>query len=304
MAQIDILMATYNGGMYVKQQILSIIGQSFEDWKLIIHDDGSADNTIGIIKLLAEHDSRIFLIEDNIKCGGAAQNFMHLTKLTQAEYIMFADQDDIWFDNKLQMHIDLIKTKDNTMPQVVYSNAYVWKANEGIKGVSTLTFPKVITQFLFLNSGMQGCVAMFNKKMSHILSDWTGQCAMHDHLLHLAGLMLGEVTYIRTPLMLYRNHNNNVTGETTTSTAINIKSISKNKGIPVVDNGHYNVISLFHEKYNHLLTKENDIAIKRYIKMKKESTLKRIFSVIKFNYRIFNSSARLIFKILMRPYIN
>ena len=67
MNHIDILMATYNGGLYVRNQILSIIGQTYQDWKLIIHDDGSTDDTLSIIKELVHMDKRIQLIEDGMK---------------------------------------------------------------------------------------------------------------------------------------------------------------------------------------------------------------------------------------------
>ena len=54
MAKVDILLATYNGAKYIRSQIMSIIGQSFEDWRLIIHDDGSTDETVAIIKRIVD----------------------------------------------------------------------------------------------------------------------------------------------------------------------------------------------------------------------------------------------------------
>ena len=103
---VDILLATYNGELYIETQILSIISQTFKKWQLLIHDDGSSDTTIFIIKKWAAIDNRIKLIEDEVKTRNAAKNFMHLLKYSTAEYVMFCDQDDIWFDNKVQLMFD------------------------------------------------------------------------------------------------------------------------------------------------------------------------------------------------------
>ena len=72
MAKVDILLATYNGAKYIRSQIMSIICQSFEDWRLIIHDDGSTDETVAIIKRIV--DPRIVLIEDEKKFGNPCGN--------------------------------------------------------------------------------------------------------------------------------------------------------------------------------------------------------------------------------------
>ena len=59
---VDIAMATYNGEEFIECQIRSIINQTFTDWRLLISDDGSKDNTIQIIKKLMNEDGRIFLV--------------------------------------------------------------------------------------------------------------------------------------------------------------------------------------------------------------------------------------------------
>mgnify|MGYP003421178116 CR=1 FL=1 len=56
---VDILMATYNGELFVEAQVRSIMNQSFEDWRLLIHDDGSTDQTLVILRRLQEEDSRL-----------------------------------------------------------------------------------------------------------------------------------------------------------------------------------------------------------------------------------------------------
>lgn len=302
MKQVDILMATYNGAKYIAAQIHSILGQRFQDWRLVIHDDGSTDATVEIVKKFASVDSRIVLIEDEIKFGNAAQNFLHLVRYAEAEYVMLADQDDIWFDNKVRIMFDEIKSKDKSIPQVVYTNSYVWKEKEGIKGLATLTFPKSLKEFLFLNSGMQGCVAIFNKAMCKNLERWQGKCAMHDHLLHLIGITFGEVTYIDLPLMLYRNHEANVTGET--ATKINdIGRVFKNNAIPVVDKKHYDAVKKFFLIYKDQIPSNKIKIINAYLKMAQKTLFGKFFDVFGFGFALFDSRFKLALKILIRPYI-
>ena len=208
---VDILLATYNGAEYLRPQIYSIIAQSYGDWRLIVHDDGSTDSTVALVKEMAQQDSRIVLIDDGVRFGNAGENFMHLLKFSTADYVMFCDQDDVWFDNKVEVMLSAISGMNASIPAVAYSNSYVWKPAEGIKGQGTLTFPADLRSLLFLNSGIQGCVAIFNARMREVLKEWRGKVSMHDHVLHLAGLALGEVKYLPLPLMLYRQHANTVT---------------------------------------------------------------------------------------------
>jgi rhamnosyltransferase len=78
MTRIDILLASYNGENYIEQQILSIIAQQYQNWCLLIHDDGSSDDTVKIVLKWSSIDSRIRLIDNNIKCMGVAANFLRL----------------------------------------------------------------------------------------------------------------------------------------------------------------------------------------------------------------------------------
>lgn len=301
--KIDILMATYNGSKYLEAQIFSILSQTYRNWNLIIHDDGSNDDTIEIIKKISKIDSRINLIEDNIKCGGAGLNFMHTLKFSTADYIMFCDQDDIWFDNKIELQLETIKRKNPEVPQVVYSNSYVWIPNDGIKGLSTLTFPENVNQFLFLNSGMQGCSAMFNRKMSNLLISYKGKISMHDHILHLSGMCLGEIEYMPNVLMLYRNHDKNVTGATSISST-DIKQILYNNYFPVVDKKHYETVEDFYQGFKIELKKRDKKDIESYLKMRNYNLFRKLYYVIKSDFQLFNSNFRLILKIIIRPYIN
>lgn len=100
-------MATYNGEKYLRAQLDSILQQTNSDWRLIIRDDCSTDETVQIIKeygLL--RPEQILFIEAEQPSGSAQNNFFQLLQYSTAEYIMFADQDDIWLKNKIQLTLD------------------------------------------------------------------------------------------------------------------------------------------------------------------------------------------------------
>lgn len=300
---VDILLASYNGDRYIEAQILSIISQSFKDWNLIIHDDGSSDNTIVIIKNMMRMDDRIKLIEDGVRCGTAAGNFMHLLKYSTSSYCMFCDQDDIWFDNKIEIMLTAMRKHSEDIPLVIYSNSYVWSPNLGITGKATFTYPENMQQFLFLNSGMQGCVSIFNKRMKEYLLDWKYSCAMHDHLLHLFGLALGKVEYLHLPLMLYRQHDYNVTGYTAV-TKNNFKRIFINNTLPVVSREHYSVINDFYNGYLNQISSSDVKLISDFLSFPSKGKIKILLKVIFDKFQLFDSTLRLVLKIAVRPYIN
>ena len=107
---VAVLMSTYNGEKYIKEQLDSIFNQKEVYVTLYVRDDGSTDNTLEIIK--AYHNDIILLPFDENK--GPGLSFMtllyHVMSLsTQYDYYAFADQDDIWMDVKLNKAIQQIQ---------------------------------------------------------------------------------------------------------------------------------------------------------------------------------------------------
>ena len=105
-------MATYNGEKYLREQIDSILKQTFKDWKLIMRDDGSKDRTIEILNEYEKKDKRIKVLQDNKGNLGVAKNFEELLKNSSGEYVMFSDQDDYWMENKIEKYIKVLEKLD------------------------------------------------------------------------------------------------------------------------------------------------------------------------------------------------
>lgn len=301
---VDILMATYNGEAFVEEQIRSIISQSYTDWRLLIRDDGSDDNTLSILHSLAQEDHRIQIITDLDTHLGVAHNFIHLLSYSSAPYCMFCDQDDIWLPNKIHKMLSEIHNLDNTIPQVVYSNAYLWSAQQGIiANRNTLTYPTTLRQMLFLNTGIQGAAAIFNRQICDLLSQPLSAYAMHDHVLLLVGICFGQVHYIHQPLMYYRQHNKNLTGNAPGSMWNKFLQLHKNRHITVVSREHYNGVKAFYEHFQQLLHKEDKLILEHYLLLPNYNFLKRLSEVSKAHFQLFNSTSLLLAKMCIRRYI-
>ena len=190
MSKIDILLATYNGAEYIATQVRSLQSQTFADWCLLVHDDGSTDNTLEILEQFAKNDNRIRIVNDGKRFHNCALNFMHLLGVSDAPFCIFCDQDDVWLENKLQVMYDAILSKDNTQPQAVYSNSFVYNPDvPTIGGSASLCLPTCVKDVLFMNAGIQGCALMFNAALRSICRNVPKVVAMHDHVVTLAAAM-------------------------------------------------------------------------------------------------------------------
>lgn len=301
---VDILMATYNGEAFVEEQVRSIMAQSFVDWRLLVHDDGSEDRTVAILRSLAGEDKRIVVLKDGVQRLGVAGNFIHLVSQSSAEYCMFCDQDDVWLPNKVEQMVAAIESYDQSKPQVVYSNAYLWNPEKGIlSDINTLTYPTTIRQTLFLNTGIQGAASIFNRKMCEVITRPLSYYAMHDHVLLLAGICFGEVHYLHESLMYYRQHAHNLTGNAPGSIAKKIALMWENRHVRLVNRDHYEGLKAFYEVFGDEMKEQDKLLIEAFLAMPEEGFLARAYHIIQYRFQLFDSTILLLIKMCIRRYI-
>jgi rhamnosyltransferase len=301
-------MATYNGAKHIGTQILSLIGQTHQTWTLFVHDDGSTDNTISIVKKFAAQDQRICLIEDGITKLGVGMNFMHLLKFSKAPFLCFCDQDDYWFENKLQVMLDIIEKKDNNYPKVVYTNAYAWypdKNNYIGRKVTHHCFYK-FEQILLGNHGMQGCSAIFNEQMKKALTLPYKHVTLHDMTLLLMGIVAQGIDFVDIPLLLYRRHSDNVTLLRSESFIQQMVRIFFNhRMLPVVDRKNYLAIKEFYDFMSNEMTLQQKKTIALYLKYPDMHPCRRFFSIMRhWKFSSHHSHLILLLKLAIRKYID
>ena len=104
---VSIAMATYNGAKYLREQLDSICAQTINDYELIVCDDCSTDDTYAILKEYALKDARIRVYKNEVNLG-FKKNFEKAISLCKGEYIALSDQDDIWYNNHLEILLNNI----------------------------------------------------------------------------------------------------------------------------------------------------------------------------------------------------
>lgn len=216
-------MATYNGEKYLQEQIDSLLSQTYTDWHLYIHDDGSKDNTSAIIKEYAEKHSKKVTILDYPSQHCAWRNFLSMLKEVESNYYMFCDQDDVWLPEKIETEYKAMKMvedeKGKNKPIVIYSDLIVtdsqlntlspslWK----IAGI----YPQLIHSFndMAANTVISGCTTLFNNDAKSVSCHYTDNVTMHDAWLACCVMKHGGLLHpTERPTMLYRQHGSNTLG--------------------------------------------------------------------------------------------
>ena len=221
MAKIDILLASYNGEKFIAEQLDSILAQTFQDFRILIRDDGSTDNTPVIIEEYEKkYPDKIKIIHDDVICKNPTKNFVELIKHAQADYIMFCDQDDYWLPYKIQVsywHMKEIEKKNPGKPIYIFSGLKVVDENlnsmDFILAVNTQeTEYKVFTN-LILSNRVSGCTSILNKALYRIKYNGSEETTFaHDSFLGIVASICGIIELIPAAMILYRQHKNNVSG--------------------------------------------------------------------------------------------
>lgn len=219
---IDILLATYNGGRYISDQIDSLLSQTNKSWRLLVHDDGSIDRTIDILKKYqSEHPEKIVLLDDNVRCGGAKNNFLHLLMHSSAPYVMFCDQDDIWHKDKVDITYRRMLEEENKHPNrpvLVHTDLSVVDEELNVISDSMFKYQRLqsdvvsLDQILFQNN-VTGCTMMVNRRAISVSLPMPSEAIMHDWWMACKVMQQsGIISLISCALIQYRQHGYNEVG--------------------------------------------------------------------------------------------
>ncbi len=217
---VEILLSTYNGAKYLHEQLDSIIQQDYPHWKLLIRDDSSIDNTLEIVnEYIKKYPDKIVLVKDEDGNLGHSLSFTKLLKLSEADFVMYCDQDDYWYQAKISTMLSFMlaeETLNPGYPLLVFSDLHV--ADSGLNVVSSSFLKKVNyknskgQQVFFLRNYVPGCNLMFNRSLIKKTLKTDNIVEQHDHWLLIVCSIAGKLVCIDKPLMKYRIHNNNTIG--------------------------------------------------------------------------------------------
>lgn len=217
--QIDILLATYNGEKYLKEQIDSILNQSYKNINLIISDDCSKDKTPQILEEYSKKDKRIKIIiqKENL---GVVKNIEFLLKQVKSPYYMLADQDDYWLSEKVEKSLKILK---NNNADLVFGDLEVVDKNLNTMYKSFndyMLLSRKINKYIdsykvnYLYNCVTGCTVLSKKEtIEKILPLPTNsKYLIHDHWIGLMASLNGKLAYMPEKYIKYRQHGNNQVG--------------------------------------------------------------------------------------------
>ncbi|NDL62307.1 glycosyltransferase family 2 protein [Acerihabitans arboris] len=214
-AAVAILLASRNGATYLEQQLDSFSRQSYRPWRLWVSDDGSTDTTVAQIEaFIARPD-----IDGHLLAGpqtGLCDNFMSLigNSAIQADYYAFADQDDTWTSDKLQRAVQWLDLTDASLPALYCSRTRLIGGNGKPIGYSPLYTRAPSFGNALLQNIASGNTMVFNQRARELLAKiMPVKPVIHDWTLYqLVTGCGGRVRYDPEPTVFYRQHDENVIG--------------------------------------------------------------------------------------------
>ena len=216
--KIAVLLASYNGVNYIKEQIDSILNQKEVDVTIFISDDLSTDKTIEYLQEIYKGLENIVYLPSGSKFGGAGKNFFRLIRdvdFSSFDFISFVDQDDIWYEDKL---IRAIKTIEDKQIDAYSSNILAfWE--DGKEMIINKSDSQARYDHLFEAAG-PGCTYVLKKDLAislqnFICDNWedVNKVELHDWFIYAFARENNYKWHIdEKPSMRYRQHNSNQVG--------------------------------------------------------------------------------------------
>ncbi|BCJ95733.1 glycosyl transferase [Anaerocolumna cellulosilytica] len=230
MKYVNIIMAAYNGGKFIGEQLESILNNDYTNWILWVFDDGSTDETQSIVrKHQIDYPDKIKYIK-NSRNLGVTHNFLNGLcyvvnegDRTNDSYFMFCDQDDVWYSNKIadtvSCMLKLEKKHGRSIPAAVFTDVNVVDSalmtiHPSFHHSNHLDTKKLDLPHLLMENKLIGCTTMINYSLaSKVTVKSHMHIRYHDWWIGLIAASCGNIGYLHKATMAYRQHGNNLVGD-------------------------------------------------------------------------------------------
>lgn len=222
-AGIGVLMAVYNGGAVLAEQLDSIAQQDFDNWTLLASDDGSTDDSVATLTAFREDMARK---GRRVVCltgpgEGAAPNFLSLvramgTYLPAGSWLAFSDQDDVWMPDRLSRGRMALEALPDDRPALYCSRTLITDHALASRRISApRPRPACFCNALVQNIA-SGNTILLNPKAAALVmaaAQEVGEIVVHDWWIYqLVTGAGGHVVHDDEPTLLYRQHAGNQIG--------------------------------------------------------------------------------------------
>lgn len=221
-AEVDILLPTFNGADFLKPQLDSIIQQAHNNWRLLVRDDMSTDDTMAILREYQEaYPEQIVILQDAKGRLGVKKNFGELMRHASSDYIMFCDQDDVWSPHKIPVSLRRMRETESSVgretPVLIHTDMQVVDAD--LQEISPsfwkdlqLDPGKNSFRYLIVQNNINGCTMLINRALCSKALPLPEEATMHDWWVAIVAAAFGTIEFINTPLVQYRQHADNSIG--------------------------------------------------------------------------------------------
>lgn len=293
---IAIIMSAYNGEKYINEQIESILNQSMKDFKLYIFDDGSKDRTGEIVaEYVKKYPDKVYFKENAVNLGAAA-SFLNGVKevyrsFSEAEYFFFADQDDIWKRDKLEIFVSEAKAYKEEFPLAIFSDVSL--ADKDLKVTSDSYFKaervkpyKTGINSLLMENKLIGMAMMVNRELVGLEIEAEKKAGripkvkMHDWWFALIAAVTGKIIYINKSTAFYRQHGKNTVGGESFTSYLKGRIFKFNE-IRKRLCENFNQAEEFAEFFKDIISDEKLSTIRKFASLKRSGFMKKRVSIIK-----------------------
>jgi hypothetical protein len=235
---VSIALCTFNGALYLQEQLDSLLRQTSLPTELVLSDDGSSDASVNIVTEFARSAGMRLVVAPTRARLGVVQNFNLALSLCSRQYVALSDQDDVWLPDKLATALAAIHEGEarygTSCPLLVHSDLTVVSADlrpisssfmrsEGLCNPS----PHDALTILLTKNFVTGCTMLVNRPLLERALPIPKEAVVHDWWLALVAASCGHILYVDEPKILYRQHDSNAIGMQTSTTAASLKRILK-----------------------------------------------------------------------------
>ena len=217
MSRLVVLMSTYNGERYLEEQLASIVAQEVVTPRIFVRDDGSTDHTCQILETWKQKTDLDWYQGDNV---GPAKSFMALlSDAGEADLYAFSDQDDIWQPEKMRVALEMIG-QFHDVPALYFCQTQL--VDQDLNPIDSVIINPLLTfGEALVYQFVGGCTMVMNRPLRDILCLYTPDYLnMHDIWIYDVAQAIGaKIVFDPIPHILYRQHGDNVIGQTTSTKA-------------------------------------------------------------------------------------
>ncbi len=213
---IDILLSVFGNALFLPEMLRSLQMQSLKGATLLCRRDGPS--RVPLHSLLSPHSTGLLQNDDHL---GVSDSYWELLQNSTAEYVMFADQDDVWHPDKVTITLDFMRKQESIYgkdtPILVHTDLRVCDERLTVLHKSFVRFqalnPRLTDlRHMMIQNNVTGCAMMINRALKQLLRPFPVEAICHDWYIAMAAAAFGKIAFLPEATIDYRQHKNNVFG--------------------------------------------------------------------------------------------